>query len=84
MKRKYWIFFSALVLVAVFVGLMAKRVYVEEAKRKRNDAGYSTFALTPNPRQGAPNFELKDLDGRMVGLQSMRGKVVLINFRTTW
>jgi len=32
----------------------------------------------------APQFELKDLDGRSVRLSDFRGKVVLINFWATW
>lgn len=32
----------------------------------------------------APDFELKTLDGRTVRLSQLRGKVVLINFWTTW
>ncbi len=36
----------------------------------------------PPPTQGeaAPDFELRDLDGRAVHLQALRGKPVLINF----
>ena len=32
----------------------------------------------------APQFELKDLNGRSVRLSDFRGKVVLINFWATW
>jgi thiol-disulfide isomerase/thioredoxin len=32
----------------------------------------------------APQFELKDLDGRTVRLSDYQGKVVLINFWATW
>jgi peroxiredoxin len=32
----------------------------------------------------APNFELQDLDGRLVKLSDLRGKVVLLNFWATW
>ncbi len=84
MKRKYWVYLGSVALIAVFVGLLAKRVYLEEEKRKRDEAGYSTFALTLEPRRKAPDFSLKDLNGNEVGLRAMRGRVVLINFRTTW
>src|SRR5215471_7493134 len=33
---------------------------------------------------GAPDFELKDLNGKAVRLQDFRGKAVALNFWTTW
>lgn len=35
-------------------------------------------------RKAAPNFSLKDADGRTVQLTDYRGKVVLLNFWATW
>jgi peroxiredoxin len=32
----------------------------------------------------APNFQLRDLDGHLVTLSDLRGKVVLLNFWATW
>ena len=32
----------------------------------------------------APNFQLRDLNGRLVTLSDLRGKVVLLNFWATW
>lgn len=32
----------------------------------------------------APNFQLRDLDGNLVSLSQLRGKVVLLNFWATW
>jgi len=32
----------------------------------------------------APNFRLRDLQGRMMSLSQFRGKVVLLNFWATW
>ena len=32
----------------------------------------------------APDFELVALDGRTIGLKSVRGKIVLLHFWTTW
>ncbi len=32
----------------------------------------------------APNFKLKDMNGVMVALSDLRGKVVLLNFWATW
>jgi peroxiredoxin len=32
----------------------------------------------------APNFQLRDLEGHLVSLSDLRGKVVLLNFWATW
>jgi len=32
----------------------------------------------------APNFQLRDMSGRLVTLSDLRGKVVLLNFWATW
>lgn len=84
MKRKHLIFSAALVFVTIFLVMLAKRVYVEEINRKRNEAGYRTFAIMPDPRKNADKFILKDLKGNQVALGDLLGKVVFINFRTTW
>lgn len=39
---------------------------------------------TPNARRDAPNFLLKDAEGKDVSLDSLKGKVVLVNFWATW
>lgn len=36
------------------------------------------------PGETAPNFQLRDMDGRVVSLSDLRGKVVLLNFWATW
>lgn len=44
-------------------------------------------ARKPKPegdRKSAPNFQLKDVDGRNVALADFKGKVVLLNFWATW
>lgn len=35
-------------------------------------------------RKPAPDFELKDADGRTVKLSDLKGKVVMVNFWATW
>ncbi|MEE8374213.1 MAG: TlpA disulfide reductase family protein [Dehalococcoidia bacterium] len=51
-----------------------------------NGTGSEPIELTPAPEVGhpAPDFVLEDLDGNLVRLSDFRGKVVLINFWTTW
>jgi thiol-disulfide isomerase/thioredoxin len=39
------------------------------------------FVRDPDP---APDFKLKDLDGKELSLSSLNGKVVLLNFWATW
>jgi peroxiredoxin len=36
------------------------------------------------PGDRAPNFQLRDMNGRLVSLTDLRGKVVLLNFWATW
>src|SRR6187397_2072906 len=47
-----------------------------------------TIAVAPAPavqkEAGAPQFELRNVNGRIVRLSDYRGKVVLINFWATW
>ena len=43
------------------------------------------FKRSPNqPAPLAPNFTLKDLSGKARSLKDYRGKIVLLNFTTTW
>jgi len=46
------------------------------------DLTHRLTALTP--RLAAPNFALKDLDGKTQRLSAYKGKVVLVNFWATW
>jgi thiol-disulfide isomerase/thioredoxin len=39
------------------------------------------FARDPDP---APDFKVKDLDGKELSLEAVKGKVVLLNFWATW
>lgn len=36
------------------------------------------------PGEPAPNFQLRDMNGQVVALSDLRGKVVLLNFWATW
>ena len=49
-------------------------------------AGYPAVAERNVVKLGepAPNFQLRDMDGRPVALSDLRGKVVLLNFWATW
>lgn len=57
-----------------------------ELKDLVRSRGAPASGLGPSVRVGspAPDFALFDLDGETVSLGDLRGKVVLINFWTTW
>ncbi|MCL4457874.1 MAG: TlpA family protein disulfide reductase, partial [Nitrospirae bacterium] len=44
----------------------------------------SPFAVDKLSGQRAPDFTLKDINGKPVSLSSFKGKVVLLNFWATW
>lgn len=41
-------------------------------------------ATQPRPGAAAPDFEIPAIDGTLVRLSSMRGKIVLLEFTATW
>ena len=47
-------------------------------------AAGAAFAADNLLNRKAPEFAIRDLDGRMVNLAAFRGKVVLLNFWATW
>jgi peroxiredoxin len=51
----------------------------------QNTTTAATSSVKPvKERKEAPDFTLKDIDGRAVRLSDYRGKVVLLNFWATW
>ena len=62
-----------------------ERQPVAAATAAASDAGSErvTLRFFRNPKP-APAFHLKDLDGRDVSTESLRGKVVIVNFWATW
>ena len=63
------------------IGLFALVLSAVLALGAANDPAESTLVKVGD---AAPAFELTALDGRTITAQSMRGKVVLVNFFATW
>jgi peroxiredoxin len=50
----------------------------------KEEKGKSVSSGNPQEGKTAPEFTLKDPDGREISLASLRGKVVFLNFWATW
>jgi hypothetical protein len=77
--------FGVFLLVAVpILALFGLRAYDKEVARLRTEEGYSVFMKVLSPRPAAAAFALKNLRGEKESLSGYAGKVVFLNFRTTW
>lgn len=71
-RRNAWI----VLLLAVVIGIMLLAPRIFKTKQQ---------AITADPKgQQAPEFVLKDLNGKTVKLSDYRGKGVVLNFWATW
>src|SRR6266568_2853721 len=50
----------------------------------RQDDFFASLGIEPIEKKLARSLLLKDVDGNMVRLQDLKGKVVLLNFWATW
>ncbi len=71
-QRRFRLVLGALALAAVLVGAACNRLGA--------DSRYETIAETP----AAPAWSLVDLNGNPISSDSLRGKVVVIDFWATW
>jgi peroxiredoxin len=75
MSKKNRLIFRTLILI-VLVGAVGYTLYQNFYAKKTEE----TFAMG----EQAPNFVLKDLQGKEVSLEDYKGKGVLINFWASW
>jgi cytochrome oxidase Cu insertion factor (SCO1/SenC/PrrC family) len=71
MKRYLVIFFTVLFFPVLNIPMVHAQF---------SDAGVQELVVPMD----APDFTLQDLDGGNVSLKGMRGKIVILNFFTTW
>ena len=70
---------AALILVALLAAAYGASPFVDTSV---GSAAASRGLVKPG--DPAPNFQLRDLDGKVVSLSDFLGKVVLVNFWATW
>src|SRR4051794_31569937 len=76
-------FAAGLMAIAVIAGALLFLSRLRAGPRAAQGAG-ALDSARPVLNQPAPNFALRDLDGRLVKLSDLHGQVVLVNFWATW
>ena len=86
LKAKIWILALPLSLVMAFGAILPfyRHSKSEEDIASVRDLMASMKISRIMGKVKAPNFKLKELGGKIVQLTDHRGKLVLINFWTTW
>ena len=73
------------IIIATVLVLIGLTVYVDRATRlpSKPTEMQTLQAATPESK-AAPELKLKDLEGKDITLESLKGKVVFVNFWATW
>ena len=75
-KNKSWPLFAISMLALGLIWIWISRTTPENQERLVIQAPHQGFA--------APSFELKNSEGKIVTLSSLRGQVVVVNFWASW
>jgi thiol-disulfide isomerase/thioredoxin len=76
---------SAIIVIAILAVIVIGAHYADKATRLPKTAAASIAKTdATDEAKPEPDLTLKDLDGKDVSLESLKGKVVLVNFWATW
>ena len=84
LRAKTWRILASALFV-VFVALLSFNLDAKSREITSDQDLMASMKITriaESPK--APDFVLKDLEGKSYRLSDLRGKVVLVNFWTTW
>jgi hypothetical protein len=85
LKSKLWIMALTLPAVLASGAVLIFDLYPRSAQGTSETDLMASMGISRTISQfRAPEFALKDLEGNTVRLSDHRGKVVLVNFWTTW
>jgi thiol-disulfide isomerase/thioredoxin len=77
---------TASIVIAILAAIVVGAHYADKATRlpKTTAAASLTKTESKDEAKPEPDLTLKDIDGKDVSLESLKGKVVLVNFWATW
>ncbi len=83
-RAKTWKIFTSALFV-VFAALLSFNLDAKSGEITSDQDLMASMKITRIPESPqAPDFVLQDLEGKSLRMSDLRGKVVLVNFWTTW
>ncbi len=70
--------------IALAIGLGLGLDWMPTSSGATGGSGAEELPVAPEKGARAPDFTLEDLDGNLIRLSDLRGRVVLVNFWATW
>src|SRR5262245_52767235 len=80
MNRRSLLLLSLAALILTGIAVLSHRATRVDARSAQSVARGGIVKAG----ETAPNFQLRDMEGRMIALSDLLGKVVLLNFWATW